>query len=233
MTGGGWKGRSQRCSDTAHSFGYQFCDLGAGCQRLPDSPEDSSTSRQQQRQGGTAPATMQSTLITAAGCQVSPFHRPACMRQQQRLAPLPHRPQQQQQPIVLVPSGGSNNSKAVILRATKPDRGSLAALEAAVGAINGILGAHSNRQKQKQQKQQKQKGPPGSAAPPPAQAGPSKLISFSAKASSSVPVKVSRGSELCSFCDCTAASMQVKQVSAAVHRSCKHADLVPEHSLAR
>lgn len=76
-----------------------------------------------------------------------------------------------------------------------PDRGSVAALEAAIGVINGILNTHT-----RMRRQQKQKTPPkqlgggkdGQAAAP-AAPKPSKLISFSAKASSSVPVQVSVG----------------------------------------
>jgi len=92
-------------------------------------------------------------------------------------------------------AGRHSTTRRIAARA-KPDRGSIAALEAAIGAINGILGAH-NRSRQR-------KGPAGSSCAgkqgpaagggPKSSAvavpGPSKLISFSAKASGSVPVKV-------------------------------------------
>lgn len=74
----------------------------------------------------------------------------------------------------------------------EPDRGSMAALEAAMGTINGILGAH-NKLRQGKGRNSNQQGSGGAAGQQKqgaAAAGPSKLISFSAKAASTVPVKV-------------------------------------------
>jgi hypothetical protein len=119
------------------------------------------------------------------------------------------RQQHRAQPLQPLPASSSSNSlsnhqsalspaqtrkhrsNSTVARA-KPDRGSLAALEAAIGAINGILGAHSKSRQKQQQKgagdgKQQGSAAAGGAKPVP---GPSKLISFSAKASGSVPVKV-------------------------------------------
>lgn len=93
-------------------------------------------------------------------------------------------------------AGRHSTTRRVAARA-KPDRGSIAALEAAIGAINGILGAHSRSRQRKQgpagssgagkQGQAAGGGPKSAVLAAP---GPSKLISFTAKASGSVPVKV-------------------------------------------
>jgi hypothetical protein len=84
-----------------------------------------------------------------------------------------------------------------------PDRGSVAALEAAIAAINKILGTY-NRVRQPSGSKGSKQGSSSSAGSGGAAAGaksgiaglpasgPSKLISFGAKASSSVPVKVSQ-----------------------------------------
>jgi hypothetical protein len=84
-----------------------------------------------------------------------------------------------------------------------PDRGSVAALEAAIAAINKILGTY-NRVRQPNGSKGSKQGSSSSAGSGGAAAGgksgiaglpasgPSKLISFGAKASSSVPVKVRR-----------------------------------------
>lgn len=100
------------------------------------------------------------------------------------------------------PSSSSSSSSrlrraAAVQAQPGPDKGSVAALEAAVGAINNILGTY-NKVRGAGTAGQKP-GSSGSsaaaraggAAGAGALAGPSKLISFSAKASGSVPVKVS------------------------------------------
>jgi hypothetical protein len=82
-----------------------------------------------------------------------------------------------------------------------PDRGSVAALEAALAAINKILGTYNRVRQPSGSKSSKQgssssAGSGGAAAGAKAgiagmaASGPSKLISFGAKASSSAPVKV-------------------------------------------
>lgn len=74
-----------------------------------------------------------------------------------------------------------------------PDRGSVAALEAAIGAINNILGTYNKVKGGKSASGGKQNGTGNTSSkqsPAAAPAGPSKLVTFSAKASSSVPVKV-------------------------------------------
>lgn len=75
-----------------------------------------------------------------------------------------------------------------------PDKGSVAALEAALGAINNILGTYNKVKGGKAGSGSKRGGSSskgGSQAGAAVSTGPSKLVSFSAKASSSVPVKVS------------------------------------------
>lgn len=89
-------------------------------------------------------------------------------------------------------------SGLVVYAQPGPDKGSVAALEAAISAINNILGTYNKVRGGKI-------GPGGSPAGVSSKGGalqrtsvgngPSKLISFTAKASSSVPVKV----RLCQF----------------------------------
>lgn len=129
-----------------------------------------------------------------------PHSHRSCMRQQ-------HAPQHRQHPLLQVapsncksgqqplhsspfPAQTDRNRSNSIVVCAKPDKGSLAALEAAIGAINGILGAHNKSRQQKQKQQGTGPGQQGSAAAAKQPPGPSKLISFSAKASGSVPVKV-------------------------------------------
>jgi hypothetical protein len=93
----------------------------------------------------------------------------------------------------------SRPHKLTVMHAQRgPDRGSVAALEAALAAINKILGTYSRVRQPSSSKgttQGSSSNGSGTAGAKPGIAGlpasgPSKLISFGAKASSSVPVKV-------------------------------------------
>lgn len=165
----------------------------------PASSNSSSSTVQQQRTLCSHSQSSAHNMHSGLTCG-SHAHKP-CMRQQHAslhtLQPVLQTPASSscrpcQHPFQNSPAQAqtlSTRSNSIIVRA-EPDRGSIAALEAAIGAINGILGAHSKSRQQKQKQQGAGPGQQGSAAAAKPTPGPSKLISFSAKASGSVPVKV-------------------------------------------
>jgi hypothetical protein len=73
-----------------------------------------------------------------------------------------------------------------------PDRGSVLALESALSAINNILGSYNKLKPAAGKAQQRSTNGSSGGQQQQWAAGPSKLVTFSAKAHTSVPVTVSR-----------------------------------------